>query len=146
MISYSSIVTINRPASEVYAALLDPERYGQWTEMVDMRLDTPGEPAVGSRGQFRLAKGPIKGMLTYTISELEPDRLVVFDIEHPTLTWHAVSRLEPAGDGTRLDYSGEIRLRGWRRLLEPLMAAEVKAGEGKEALVLKALLEESAQT
>lgn len=141
MIRYSSVVTIDRPPSEVFAALLDTKRYGEWTEMVDMTFDKPGEPTVGSRGQFRLAKGPIKGMLTMTLSELEPNRLVTFDIEHPTLFWHAVSQLEPAGEGTRLDYSGSIRLRGWRRLLEPFMAAEVRAGENKEVQVLKSILE-----
>ena len=52
----SSVVTINRPPSEVFAALLDTKRYGEWTEMVDMSFDTPGEPAVGSRGQFRLPR------------------------------------------------------------------------------------------
>lgn len=144
MIRYSSVVTIKRPPGVVFAALLDPDRYSQWTEMVDMRLDTPGDAKVGSRGRFRLAKGPIKGMLDYTITELEPDRLVTFQIEHPALTWRAMSRLEPVGDGTRLEYSGEIRLRGWRRLLEPFMGAEMRAGEDKEVQVLKALLEEGA--
>jgi uncharacterized protein YndB with AHSA1/START domain len=142
MIRYSSVVTINRRPSDVFAALLDPDRYSQWTEMVDMTLDTPGAAKVGSHGQFRLAKGPIKGMLTYTITELESDRLVTFQIEHPTLAWRAVSRLEPAGEGTRLDYSGEIRLRGWRRLLEPFVGGEIRAGEDKEVRVLKSLLEQ----
>lgn len=141
MIRYSAQVTIARPPRDVFAALLDTSQYGAWTEMVDMRFDTPGEPKVGSRGQFRLAKGPIKGQLAYRITELEPDRLVTFRIEHPTLEWTAVSRLEPSGEGTRLDYSGEIRMRGWRRLFEPIMAAEVRAGEGKEAQRLKLLLE-----
>ena len=146
MIKYSSTVTIARPPRDVYAALLDTNRYGEWTEMVDMRLDTPGEPRVGSRGSFRLAKGPIKGQLTYEITELVPERSVTFRIEHPTLAWMAYSRLEPSADGTRLDYSGEIRMRGWRRLLEPLLAAEARAGEGKEAQRLKELLESEPPT
>jgi len=146
MIRYSSQATIARPPRDVYAALLDPDRYGQWTEMVDMRFDTPGEPRVGIRGSFRLAKGPIKGQLAYEITELVPDRSVTFRIEHPTLEWMAYSRLEPDGEGTRLDYSGEIRMRGWRRLLEPLMAGEMRAGEGKEVQRLKQLLESEATT
>lgn len=63
MIRYSSRVLIDRQPEEVFAALIDPARYDQWTDMVDMRFDTAGEPTVGMRGRFRLAKGPIKGPL-----------------------------------------------------------------------------------
>ncbi len=110
-------------------------------DMVDMSFDSADTPRVGTRGQFRLAKGPIKGMLDVELTELEPDRRIVFQITHTTLDWKAVSTLEPAGTGTRLTYAGEIRLRGWRRLLEPLVAREAARGEAGEALRLKALLE-----
>ena len=143
MIGYSSEVTIARPPREVFEALLDPERYAQWTDMVDMSFDAADRPRVGTRGRFRLAKGPIKGMLEVELTELEPDRRVVFQIAHPSLDWRSVAALEPAGTGTRLTYAGEIRLHGWRRLLEPLVAGEVRRGEGGEALRLKELLEGS---
>ena len=65
----------------------------------------------------------------------------MFRVTHPTLEWKAVSTLAAAGTGTRLTYAGDLRLRGWRRLLEPIMAREVRRGEASEALQLKALLE-----
>jgi hypothetical protein len=80
-------------------------------------------------------------MLDVELTELEPDRRLVFQITHSTLDWKAVSMLQPEGSGTRLTYAGEIRLRGWRRLLEPLAAGEMRRGEGGEALRLKELLE-----
>jgi uncharacterized protein YndB with AHSA1/START domain len=141
MISYSSEVTIHCPPRAVYEALLDPALYNQWTDMVDVTFDGASAPAVGTRGRFRLAKGPIKGMLEMELTELDPDRRVVFHVTHPSLDWVAVSTLESAGDGTRLTYAGELRLRGWRRVLEPLMGREVRQGEAAEALRLKALLE-----
>lgn len=141
MIRYSSEVTIDRPPHVVFEALLDPALYGQWTDMVDMRFDNVGQPKVGTRGQFRLAKGPIKGMLDVELTELEADRRLVFRINHPGVEWKAISTLEPIGTGTRLTYDGEVQLRGWRRLLEPLAAAEVGGGEAREAQRLKALLE-----
>ncbi len=141
MIRYSSDVTIARPPHVVYEALLDPETYPKWTDMVDVAFDGPGVPQVGTRGRFRLAKGPIKGALDMELTELDPDRRVVFRVTHPTLDWTAVSTLTPSGAGTRLTYAGELRLRGWRRLLEPLAAREVRDGEASEALRLKALLE-----
>jgi uncharacterized protein YndB with AHSA1/START domain len=141
MIRYSSRVEIERPPADVYAALIDPARFGQWTDMVDVRFDVAGAPAVGSRGSFRLAKGPIAGRLDMEIVELVPNRRIVFRISHPWLAWTSVSDLEPVGHGTRLTYAGDVGLRGWRRLLEPVMAREVRAGEAGEAERLKNLLE-----
>jgi uncharacterized protein YndB with AHSA1/START domain len=141
MIRYSSEVTIARPPHAVYEALLDPELYPKWTDMVDVAFDGTGAPRVGLRGRFRLAKGPIKGMLELELTELDPDRRVVFEVTHPTLDWKAVSTLTAAGTGTRLTYAGELRMRGWRRLMEPLAAREVRQGEAAEAVRLKALLE-----
>jgi uncharacterized protein YndB with AHSA1/START domain len=141
MIHYSSQVTIARPPRAVFEALLDPELYPQWTDMVDVSFDGADGPAVGTRGRFRLAKGPIKGMLDMELTELDPDRRVVFRVTHPSLDWTAVSTLEPAGSGTTLTYAGDLRLLGWRRLLEPFVAREVRTGEAAEAVRLKGLLE-----
>ncbi len=38
-------------------------------------------------------------------------------------------------------YAGEIELRGWRPLLEPVIAGEVRRGEAEEAIRSKALRE-----
>jgi len=141
MIHYSSEVTISRPPHAVYEALLDPDLYSKWTDMVDVSFDGASEPRVGTRGRFRLSKGPIKGPFEMEVIELEPDRHIAFQVTHPDLDWKAVSTLEPAGIGTRLTYAGDLRLRGWRRLLEPFVGREVRRGEAAEALRLKALLE-----
>jgi uncharacterized protein YndB with AHSA1/START domain len=141
MIHYSSEVTIDRPPHDVYEALLDPALYSQWTDMVDVSFEGAGDPGVGTKGRFRMAKGPIKGMLEMELTELDPDRRVVFHVTHPDLDWVAVSTLEPVGDGTRLTYAGDLRLLGWRRVLEPLMGREVRQGEAAEAVRFKALLE-----
>jgi uncharacterized protein YndB with AHSA1/START domain len=141
MIQYSSDVTIARPPQAVYEALLDPDLYSQWTDMVDVSFDGSGAPGIGTKGRFRMAKGPFKGMLEMEVTELVPDRRIVFHVTHPELDWVADSTLEPVGAGTRLTYAGQLRLLGWRRLLEPLMGREVRQGEAAEALRLKALLE-----
>ena len=141
MIGYTSEVAIARPPHAVYEALLDPERYPQWTDMVDVSFEGEGPPRVGMRGRFRLAKGPIKGMLEMELTELDPDRRIVFEVRHPSLDWKAVSTLAVSGTGTRLTYAGELRMHGWRRLLQPLVAREVRAGEASEAVRLKVLLE-----
>jgi uncharacterized protein YndB with AHSA1/START domain len=141
MISYSSDVTIARPPHAVYEALLDPALYSKWTDMVDVSFDATEGARVGTHGTFRLSKGPFKGTLEMEVTELDPDQRVVFHVTHPSLDWRAVSTLVPDGSGTRLTYAGELRLRGWRRILEPFAARDVRDGEAAEAVKLKALLE-----
>ena len=141
MIHYSTVVTIDRRPSDVLAALLDPDLYGRWTQMVDTRFDGPGAPTVGTRGEFRLPAGPLKGRYEMEIVRLEPDRRLNMRIDGPSLRWLSNITLEPASEGTRMTYAGDISLLGWRRILEPLLASEARAGEGKEAERFKELLE-----
>ena len=141
MIKYSSDVTIRRSPSEVLDALLDADLYPKWTPMADVAFDGAGRPGKGTTGRFRMTEGPIKGMLEMRIAELDPARRLVIKVNHPSLDWTAISTVTPDGAGTRLTYAGEIGFKGWRRLLEPLMAGEVRNGEAKEARQLKALLE-----
>jgi uncharacterized protein YndB with AHSA1/START domain len=141
MIRYSSEVTIDRAPGEVLDAMLDAKLYPEWTPMVDVQFDGAGRPGVGTTGRFRMSEGPIKGMLEMRIAELEPDRRLVIRVSHPALDWTATSTVAADGGGTRLTYAGELGFKGWRRLLEPLMAGEVRKGEAQEALRLKAILE-----
>jgi uncharacterized protein YndB with AHSA1/START domain len=141
MIKYSTEVSIDRPPRDVIDAHLDAKVLATWTPMVDMTYDVQGRPSVGTTGSFRLAEGPFKGPIKMRIEELDPERRVVFRAWHPAFDWTAQSTADPSGTGTRFTYSGEMRLKGWRRLLEPIMAGELRRGEAAEALRLKELLE-----
>jgi hypothetical protein len=144
MIRHDTTIVIRRPAADVFAALLDLPGYDRWTEMQGSRWLTDGDPRVGTRGEFTMPKGPVKGRLETEIVELDPGRRLTLDTTHPALRWQARSVLDAVPEGTRLRYSGELSLRGWRRLLEPLLGGEVQAGERREVERLKALLERSA--
>jgi uncharacterized protein YndB with AHSA1/START domain len=144
MIHYSSMVTIKRLSGDVFAALLDPERYAQWTPMVDTQFHD-SEPRVGTRGNFRMERGPLKGRYEMEIVALEPGRRLDFRVDGSGLRWNAQIGLEPDGDaGTRMTYAGDVSLLGWRRLLEPLFAGEVRSGEAKEAERFRDLLQSEA--
>lgn len=141
MITYSSDVSIDRPPSDVLDALLDADTYSKWTPMVDVEFDGAERPGVGTTGRFRMAEGPIKGLLEMRIAELDPGRRLVVKVTHPSMDWTAISTVAAEGAGTRLTYAGELGFKGWRRLLEPIMAGEVRKGEAREAMRLKAVLE-----
>ena len=142
MIRYDTTVVIGRSPRDVFTVMTDPDRYPDWTDMVDVRTD-PGPPRVGARGAFRLAAGPIKGDLHTEVLEVEPDRWLVTRIDHPWLDWIATSELQPGptATSTELRYRGEVSLRGWRRLLEPFVAGGIRTGELAEAERLRGILE-----
>ena len=143
MIRYSSTHTINRPPPVVFGALLDPARYGEWTEMQGTTWDGDGPVRVGTTGSFRMASGPFAGALQMKVVELAPERRFVARVTHPKFDWLSTADLEPDGAGTRITYAGEIRFRGAQRLFEPFIRGEVSRGEAKEMERLKALLEGS---
>ena len=104
--------------------------------MVDVSFDGAGTPRVGMRGRFRMAKGPIKGMLEMELTELDPDRRIVFQVTHPTLDWKAVSTLEPAGTGTTADLrrrAPAARLATAARTRDGSRGAERRGGRGGAA-------------
>jgi uncharacterized protein YndB with AHSA1/START domain len=144
VIRYSSDVSIARSPHEVFEVLLDAKTYERWTEMTDSRFDTPGRPGVGTRGSFRMPSGPLKGEYEMEILELEPDQRLVMHVTSRNLDWKAVTTLVPDGAATRMTYAGEIGLKGWMRVLEPIMTGEAQRGEAKEAERFKALMETEA--
>ena len=140
MFTYASEVDVTRPADEVFAAITDIQRWGEWTDMSEIRPDRPGPIAVGSTGTFTLP-GPFKGPIRYELARLEPNRSVMYEMTHPAFTWTAELSVTPASGGSRLATSGAFRIRGWRRLLEPIIAREVSRGEADELARMKTLLE-----
>ena len=140
MFTYASEVDVSRPVDDVFAAITDSARWGVWTDMSDIRHDRPGPITVGSTGTFMLP-GPFKGPIRYELAHLEPNRSVRYEMTHPGFTWTAELSVTPAAGGSRLATSGTFRVRGWRRLLEPILAREVSRGEADELARMKSLLE-----
>ena len=140
MSRYGSQVSVARSAADTFAAVNDIARWGEWTEMEEVTRDQPGPIAVGSTGTFRLP-GPFQGPIRFEATAFEPDRRVAYRMSHPSFEWHAEMRVEPESAGSRLSSTGEFTMRGWRRILQPVVAREVGRGEAEELKRLKAILE-----
>jgi hypothetical protein len=141
MIHYAGQVGVARQARDIFAAVNDIARWPEWTDMRDVQPDSPGQIHVGSAGSFTLSKGPFKGPIRYEATTVEPDRRVVYRMTHPAFMWEAEMAVERHDLGARLSTTGSFRLRGWRRLLEPLVGGEIRRGELAELHRLKAILE-----
>lgn len=144
MISYESDVVIERPIDQVSAFALDPDSHIRWMgDVVGVKRLSAGELAVGSRFQYAIRKGPMSFDPTFRVTAFEPGRRIEYQSEPGgPLTWTASLVFEALGERrTRIRSVGRIGFGGLRRLIEPLMSAEVRSGEAAELDALKSVLE-----
>jgi hypothetical protein len=145
MIDYKSDVVVNRPVEQVYKLASDVARFDDWTDMTGTHLVTGNALVVGSQVASTLKMGPLKQAMVFEVTELDTNRrLSLKTVSKGALDWDAQYTFEPEGpSSTRMTGTGQLRLNGLLKLLEPLMAGEVKSGEAKELVRFKELLEAS---
>jgi carbon monoxide dehydrogenase subunit G len=83
------------------------------------RIDD-GPIRVGSRFALGVRMAGAVRPMAYRIVELEPGRRVVLAGSGSGVEATDTISFEPSSRGTRIEYRADIRLVGWRRLLEPL--------------------------
>ena len=108
------------PIEETFALIADFANAQDWDPGVatSERLE-PGP--VGLDARYRLGvrmRGRVAPM-EYRITTFEPSRRVVLTGTGSNVYAVDEIRFAPAGDGTRIDYTADIRLGGWMRLAEP---------------------------
>ncbi len=98
---------------QVWDVLSDPTRTGEWSHECHTVawLDGHDRPAVGAKFRGRNRNGQMRWSRTCTITELEPERLLVFRTSggYPPDSTEWRFRLTPAADGgTRITQSYRI--------------------------------------
>jgi carbon monoxide dehydrogenase subunit G len=86
------------------------------------RID-PGPVGVGARYKLGVRLGGRVAPMEYRITTFEPPNRVVLTGEGSGVS--AVDEIRfapaPAGKGTLVDYTADIRLHGWMRLIQPFL-------------------------
>ena len=90
------------------------------------RLD-PGPVAVGARYRLAVRFGGRTAPMEYRISDLEAPTRVVLTGQGSGVSAVDEIAFEPAGTGTRIDYTADIRLGGAMRLLQPFLGRSFAA-------------------
>jgi len=141
--------TVARPRSEVFDYLARAERLpGYVTEFEWVRQESDGEPALGTRYSYKMARGSAEGTFDWT--EFEP---------HSKLAWHGPpakagpGSMEPSGWWELTDSGGGTRLKlvmtptpgGLFKLFAPFMSRGMKKGNAKALGLLKQRLEGSSR-
>jgi carbon monoxide dehydrogenase subunit G len=108
------------PADAAFAFIADFANSSQWDPGVAWAKPlTQGPVQVGSVYQLGVRMGSRVTPMEYRITTLEPGRRVVLEGKGSGVEATDDIRFSPIATGTRIDYSADIRLRGWLRLVAP---------------------------
>lgn len=110
------------PIDEAFAFIADFANARHWDPGVATSERIDAGP-VGPGARYRLGvrmRGRVAPM-EYRISTYEPPRRVILTGEGSGVSAVDEIRFAPAGTGTRIDYTADIRLGGWMRLVEPFV-------------------------
>lgn len=143
MIQAKAELTIDRPAEEVWAYAAEIRRHPEWMTVMSAELLEGTGLRVGDRGRERMRLGPWTTNAEFTVVAAEPGRRISWRPGPGSpFTGDLTLELEPLGpSSTRATYGGSFSMRGWLRLLEPLLAGEARSGQAAELRKLKQAVE-----
>lgn len=108
------------PLDRAFAFIADFANSSKWDPGVAWAEDLTGAPArVGSRYRLGVRMGSRVTPMEYRITTLEPNRRVVLEGSGSGVSAVDDIRFDAAPNGTRIDYTADIRLQGWLRLVAP---------------------------
>jgi uncharacterized membrane protein len=141
---FSNTITIDRPASAVFAYLAELENLPRWNYAIsETRKLSEGPTGVGSR-YLQVRTLPRPSEETLEITGFEPDRRLAVRGAFGPLSGEATYVLEPAGGATSLTNAMDRDAKGALSLVAPLATARVRAAVAENLTRLKEILERRA--
>jgi ligand-binding SRPBCC domain-containing protein len=141
MVKFSADLYINRPVEKVFAWLTNAQNQGKFDKTsLAMDLLTPAPWQAGS--QFRELRnlGGRKTEVLSEISEFETNKLFVIRSKTGP-DWLGTWSFQPDKSGTRLRWTGQMRMKGFARLFEPIIASQIRAQIDQQFSALPRLIE-----
>ncbi|MFP3460873.1 SRPBCC family protein [Arthrobacter globiformis] len=135
-------VTINRPASEVYAFLADGLNNPKWrsgVQSIALKEGVAGETGAVYSQTLTGPKGrPLQG--DYRVTDAQPGRLLGFQVVAGPARPVGSYALTESGDGTRVHFSLDLKLPILMRVLDSLVTKTMES-EVAQLHKLKEVLE-----
>ena len=133
---YRREIEVARPPADAFAYLVDFARVSEWDPGVveSRRLGPPGPTEVGSRFEVHVRfRGGAPQPFEYVVTALEDGRRIELVGEGARATSRDVIVVDPAGDGARIAYTAEVRLKSVLRVAEPFLRGAFRR-TGDEAI------------
>ena len=142
MVPFRSEQTIDRSAMEVWEYAVDIDRHPTWMSVLDARIVQGRSTEVGTRAHESVKIGPRRSTVEFEVAEADPGRRLAYRVLSGPMRGEVAMDLEATGpSSTRVVWAGSLGLSGLMRLVEPLFAGEIRAGEAAELARLKERLE-----
>jgi hypothetical protein len=141
MLKFAADLKVDRPVDKVFAWLTNAENQGKFDKnSLKMEALTPGPWRAGS--QFRELRdlGGRKTEVLSEVAELEPNRRFVIRSKTGP-DWLGIWLFEPEGAGTRLRWTGQMTMKGFGRLLEPLIGRQMRGQITEQFAQLSSIIE-----
>jgi carbon monoxide dehydrogenase subunit G len=144
-VEISKEIQVARPAADAFRYVANFENAAEWDPgIVESTKRTDGTVSVGSEYDVVALFRGKRQRFRYRVKELEAGRRIVLEGEGDKATSTDEIVVEPAGAGARIAYTAEIKLKGLRRIAEPLLKPTL-AKTADEALAgLKSTLDRPA--
>lgn len=141
MMKFSADLYVNRPVEKVFAWLTNAQNQGKF-DMTSLAMDllTPAPWQAGS--QFRELRN-LGGRKTEVLSEIiEFEANKLFVIRSKTgPDWLGTWSFEPKKSGTRLRWTGQMTMKGFARLFEPIIASQMRSQIDQQFSALPHIIE-----
>ncbi len=143
MDAFELSIVIKRPIEEAFAFLANLENDVKWhSAFVEVRKTSGGSPGIGARFiVFERVLGRRTPGTEYEVTEYEPNRIAAWKTVSGPLQlkfWRTFERVE---SGTRFAVRYEAELRGFFKLVMPLLAGSVRRQHEGDLRKLKELME-----
>jgi hypothetical protein len=141
MLKFSADLKVNRPVEKVFAWLTNADNQGKFDKSsLKMEVLTPGPWRTGTEFRELRDMGGRKTQVLSEITELEPDRhFIIRSKTGPA--WLGTWTFESEGDRTHLHWMGQLTMKGFSRLLEPLIDKQMRPQIASQFARLPELIE-----
>jgi carbon monoxide dehydrogenase subunit G len=137
-------VQVERNREEVFQFLTDLDNLPKWqTGVIQSERISDGPVRVGFQFAETAKVGPLKLHNICTVTDLRPNLRFSFQAKSSgPLDFEGSFELQPLSGGTRLTVMASAHLKGLWRLLQPLLAGDLKKETRRELQTLKDLVEQ----
>ena len=140
---FESSVIIDRPISQVFEFVSDPENDTKWRRgHTRAKRLTPLPAVAGTRCDETVKAMGMEKDLTIEFTEVVPNKRIAFRATRfGPMEPHGTFGFEVAAGGTRMTFTAEPKVSGFFRLMTPFMARMGKSDLQQSLAALKAHLE-----
>jgi len=142
MIQIEHSTLIGKKPQDVFAFMADVSNLPKWQAgTVKSELVTGGPLAQGSRFDETVRVGPWKLLTHCVVTELRSNEVFAFEAMSKPIDYAGSFRFAGESGGTRVSLRAVVQMKGPWRLLQPLLAGDLRKESRVELETLRRILE-----